>query len=98
MFLGDKVKWRGAGNRGTIITRSGVVVMIVPRGERPQLSHLMLYASVRIDDMSPRTMESYVVMVEDHKCRRSLFWPRAHLLEHIIDRGKRYDLHSIGVI
>lgn len=92
--VNDKVRWYSVGLRGNL-TRSGYVIAVVPKNTHA-LSLItpeqMCNRNISFTkDDKVRTTESYVVLVKDGNMKETLFWPRAHLLEKVLNitRGPR---------
>lgn len=88
MKQNEKVKWVSQA-KGHVREKSGVIVQVVPPGERPDKERFPdLYRGGGIG--FARDHESYVVKVD-----KKHYWPRVSALQLVLTRGITVDLNNV---
>lgn len=77
--LGDLVEWKSQ-SAGSLTTKQGVVVAVLPPGTRPNLE---MYRSLAKKAGMGRDHESYIIKVEESHARGTYYWPLVRNLKLI---------------
>ncbi len=84
--VGDNVQWTSQ-SAGTVLTKIGKVIEVVPMGRAVDFSTAQRYANVGCRLVNgggyPRNHESYLVKVEQGKRKPLVYWPRVSALEKL---------------